>query len=170
MNRWVVQGADQVLIALVEILGIDAVADVDEALGRELADVAGAHLVDSEAHRAVIGVGSRSDEHDVGKRLDRATDRDVDQRLAPRRRRLLLGDGDRWGDEGDGCHQQRRESPDHGRQRRPGPARGRQAPPGDTGRVGYNPYRRFRARPIDYVLVVVCLLVAIGLIAWAIAG
>jgi hypothetical protein len=36
--------------------------------------------------------------------------------------------------------------------------------------VGYNPYRRFRARPTDYVLVVVCLLVAVGLVIWAMAG
>jgi hypothetical protein len=36
--------------------------------------------------------------------------------------------------------------------------------------VGYNPYRRFRARPFDYALVAVCLLVAVGLIAWALAG
>jgi hypothetical protein len=33
--------------------------------------------------------------------------------------------------------------------------------------VGYNPYRRFRARPADYVLVVVALLVAIVLVVWA---
>jgi hypothetical protein len=36
--------------------------------------------------------------------------------------------------------------------------------------VGYNPYRRFRARPLDYVLVAVCLLVAVALLAWALAG
>jgi hypothetical protein len=36
--------------------------------------------------------------------------------------------------------------------------------------VGYNPYRRFRARPADYVLVVVALLVAVLLVIWAIVG
>jgi hypothetical protein len=36
--------------------------------------------------------------------------------------------------------------------------------------VGYNPYRRFRARPADYVLVVVALVVAVGLLIWAFAG
>ena len=39
-----------------------------------------------------------------------------------------------------------------------------------TGGVGYNPYRRFRARPFDYVLVAVCLLVAVALLVWALAG
>jgi hypothetical protein len=36
--------------------------------------------------------------------------------------------------------------------------------------VGYNPYRRFRARPLDYALVAVCLVVALALLIWAIAG
>jgi hypothetical protein len=36
--------------------------------------------------------------------------------------------------------------------------------------VGYNPYRRFRARPFDYALVAVCLLVAVALLVWAVAG
>ena len=36
--------------------------------------------------------------------------------------------------------------------------------------VGYNPYRRFRARPVDYLLVALCLLVAVALVGWAIAG
>ena len=118
----VVQGADEVLIALVEVLGIDAVADVDETLRRELADVTGAHLVDAESDGAVVGVGDGTDEHDVGQRLDRTADRDVDERLAAgRRRRILLGDGDRRRRRRRrGSHQQHRESPDHGRQRRPG--------------------------------------------------
>jgi hypothetical protein len=42
--------------------------------------------------------------------------------------------------------------------------------PSDTCRVGYNPYRRFRARPLDYVLVAACLLVAVALLVWAVAG
>ena len=33
--------------------------------------------------------------------------------------------------------------------------------------VGFNPYRRFRARPVDYVLVVVALLAVLALVAWA---
>ncbi len=36
--------------------------------------------------------------------------------------------------------------------------------------MGYNPYRRFTARPADYVLVTVAVLVAIALLAWAFLG
>jgi hypothetical protein len=36
--------------------------------------------------------------------------------------------------------------------------------------VGYNPYRRFRARPFDYALVGACLVVAAVLLIWAFAG
>jgi hypothetical protein len=36
--------------------------------------------------------------------------------------------------------------------------------------VGYNPYRKFRARPSDYVLVAAALLVCLGLLVWAFAG
>jgi hypothetical protein len=36
--------------------------------------------------------------------------------------------------------------------------------------VGYNPYRRFRARPVDYVLVAVAVLVAAALVVWAFLG
>jgi hypothetical protein len=36
--------------------------------------------------------------------------------------------------------------------------------------VGYNPYRKFRAKPGDYVLVIVAVLLAIGLVAWAFLG
>jgi hypothetical protein len=36
--------------------------------------------------------------------------------------------------------------------------------------VGFNPYRRFRAKPADYVLVAAALLVALGLVVWAFAG
>ena len=45
---------------------------------------------------------------------------------------------------------------------RPGPER--------MGVVGYNPYRRFRARPLDYVLVVVAVVVALALVGWALLG
>lgn len=41
---------------------------------------------------------------------------------------------------------------------------------GQTVVVGFNPYRRFKARPSDYVLVAVCILAAIALLAWAFAG
>jgi hypothetical protein len=34
--------------------------------------------------------------------------------------------------------------------------------------VGYNPYRRFRARPSDYVLVVAAVAVCVALLAWAV--
>lgn len=33
--------------------------------------------------------------------------------------------------------------------------------------MGLNPYRKFQARPLDYVLVVAALLVALALVAWA---
>jgi hypothetical protein len=36
--------------------------------------------------------------------------------------------------------------------------------------VGYNPYRKFRAKPADYVLVAAALLIAILLVAWALLG
>jgi hypothetical protein len=36
--------------------------------------------------------------------------------------------------------------------------------------VGYNPYRKYRARPLDYVLLAVVFLVAIVLVAWALIG
>jgi hypothetical protein len=38
------------------------------------------------------------------------------------------------------------------------------------GTMGYNPYRKYRARPTDYVLLVVVFAVAIGLLAWALSG
>lgn len=37
-------------------------------------------------------------------------------------------------------------------------------------KVGYNPYRKFRARPSDYLLVAVCLVVALSLVLWAAVG
>ena len=91
----VVQGADQILVAFVEVLGVDPIADVDEALRGELTDVAGARLVDSETHGAIVGVDGGADEHDVGQRLDRTADRYVDERLASWRGRSLLRGGDR---------------------------------------------------------------------------
>jgi hypothetical protein len=36
--------------------------------------------------------------------------------------------------------------------------------------VGFNPYRKFRARPADYALVVVAVAVALALVAWAALG
>lgn len=36
--------------------------------------------------------------------------------------------------------------------------------------MGYNPYRKYRARPADYVMVVAALVVAAGLVAWAFVG
>ncbi len=40
----------------------------------------------------------------------------------------------------------------------------------ETGGVGFNPYRRFRARPLDYVLVIAAIVVAAALVLWALAG
>jgi hypothetical protein len=36
--------------------------------------------------------------------------------------------------------------------------------------MGYNPYRRFRARPLDYALVAAAILAAVALVTWAIVG
>lgn len=36
--------------------------------------------------------------------------------------------------------------------------------------MGFNPYRRFRAQPTDYALVAVAIVVALGLVAWALLG
>jgi hypothetical protein len=36
--------------------------------------------------------------------------------------------------------------------------------------VGYNPYRRFRARPADYLLVAVAIVIAVALVLWAFVG
>jgi hypothetical protein len=36
--------------------------------------------------------------------------------------------------------------------------------------VGFNPYRRFRAKPADYVLVAAAVLVALALVLWALLG
>jgi len=41
---------------------------------------------------------------------------------------------------------------------------------GDTEAVGFNPYRRFKAKPFDYVLVASCIAIAIALLIWALAG
>ena len=38
------------------------------------------------------------------------------------------------------------------------------------GTMGYNPYRRFRARPLDYVLLAVVFLIGIVVLAWALRG
>ncbi len=45
--------------------------------------------------------------------------------------------------------------------------RGRAAP-GDTARVGYDPYRKHSITRLDYVLVAVASLVALGLVLWAV--
>jgi len=36
--------------------------------------------------------------------------------------------------------------------------------------VGYNPYRKYKATPADYAMVIVCVLVALGLVGWAFFG
>ena len=36
--------------------------------------------------------------------------------------------------------------------------------------VGFNPYRRFRARPADYVMVGAVLVIALVLLAWGVFG
>ena len=36
--------------------------------------------------------------------------------------------------------------------------------------MGFNPYRKFRARPTDYALVAAAVAVAVALVVWAFAG
>jgi hypothetical protein len=36
--------------------------------------------------------------------------------------------------------------------------------------VGFNPYRKFRARPADYALVVAAAVVALALVLWGVLG
>ena len=36
--------------------------------------------------------------------------------------------------------------------------------------MGFNPYRKFKAKPADYALVAIAMLVALGLVVWAFAG
>jgi hypothetical protein len=36
--------------------------------------------------------------------------------------------------------------------------------------VGFNPYRKFVAKPADYLIVVAAVLATIGLVAWALLG
>lgn len=36
--------------------------------------------------------------------------------------------------------------------------------------MGYNPYRKYRAKPADYVAVIAALVVAAALVAWAFFG
>jgi hypothetical protein len=41
---------------------------------------------------------------------------------------------------------------------------------GQNGDVGFNPYRKFRARPADYLLIAVVLAGTGAMVAWAIFG
>ena len=36
--------------------------------------------------------------------------------------------------------------------------------------MGFNPYRKFRARPADYAMVIAALAAAIALVAWGVFG
>lgn len=36
------------------------------------------------------------------------------------------------------------------------------------GTVGFNPYRKFRARPADYALVIAAIVIALVLVLWAV--
>ena len=39
-----------------------------------------------------------------------------------------------------------------------------------TEHMGFNPYRKFVARPADYVFIAVGMLIALGLVLWAFLG
>lgn len=41
---------------------------------------------------------------------------------------------------------------------------------GDTGAMGYNPHRKFRARLADYIVLGTGLLVVVALVAWTAVG
>ena len=41
---------------------------------------------------------------------------------------------------------------------------------GLTGRMGFNPYRKFRAKPTDFVLVIAAVAIALALVFWAALG
>lgn len=41
---------------------------------------------------------------------------------------------------------------------------------GHTGHVGFNPYRKYRAKPVDYLLITAVFGVALALVAWALLG
>lgn len=36
--------------------------------------------------------------------------------------------------------------------------------------MGFNPYRRFRARPADIAMVVACIAIAVALVVWGFFG
>jgi len=36
--------------------------------------------------------------------------------------------------------------------------------------MGFNPYRKFKAKPADYALVAIAIVVAVVLVVWAFAG
>jgi hypothetical protein len=41
---------------------------------------------------------------------------------------------------------------------------------GDTGSVGFDPNRKYDAKPFDYALVAICLVIALALLVWAFAA
>ena len=47
---------------------------------------------------------------------------------------------------------------------------GERQPARDTGGVGYSPYRKFRVRTADYVMLVAVGLIGVALVAWAFLG
>ena len=40
----------------------------------------------------------------------------------------------------------------------------------DTCAMGFNPYRKFVAKPADYLMVAVAVVVVVGLLLWAVLG
>jgi hypothetical protein len=108
-------GADQVLLALLEELGVDAEANVDDTVVGIPLDGPGPRLVDLEPaglERRVLrrsrrcpGLQQRADEHDLRQRRRLASRRHGDQPSPPvrgrrRRRRRLLGVGGSGDDDG----------------------------------------------------------------------
>jgi hypothetical protein len=65
---------------------------------------------------------------------------------------------------------QRRGRHQHTEQQTPHVARVPVATRYRMGTMGFNPYRKFRARPVDYVLLSLVFAVAIGLVIWAVVG
>lgn len=42
--------------------------------------------------------------------------------------------------------------------------------PADTGQMGFNPYRKFVAKPADYAMVIGAVVAVAALLAWALLG
>ena len=86
-------GGHQVLCADLEVLHVDAVADVDQSADRERFLVTGPHLLDLEPPRAEVTLDERPDEHQLRLGRGGARARHGDEGQRDRRGRRGTGDG-----------------------------------------------------------------------------